>query len=221
MSTVALLKAFLGLFAMMNPIGNTGIFLGVTGDLPSGFKLRAAFKTCFAVLVILEIAIFGGMEILKLFGISIAAFQTAGGLIVLGIGMKMLGGDENSSQKTDGGSAAIATVSEREQEVSGKLIVPLAMPILGGPGSITTVVTVAAAFPTVEGKIGTAVGTAALVATMFLCFALSGLISRYLSDHAQEIILRFMGLILVAIGMDMMLGGIEASLAKSGLFHAS
>ena len=221
MSTAAFLKAFLGLFAMMNPLGNTGIFIGVTGDLPTSFKVRAAFKTCFAVLVILEIAIFGGMQILELFGISITAFQTAGGLIVLGIGMKMLGGEGNPSHDTKGGKAAHASVSDREEEVGDKLIVPLAMPILGGPGSITTVVTVAAAFPSLEGKIGTAAGTAALVATMFLCFSLSGLLSRYLNEHAQEIILRFMGLILVAIGMDMMLGGIEGSLAKSGIFHGS
>lgn len=218
MSTAAFLKAFLGLFAMMNPLGNTGIFIGVTGDLPTSFKVRAALKTCFAVLVILEIAIFGGMEILELFGISISAFQAAGGLIVLGIGTKMLAGEENASHTTKGGKAALESLDEKEDAVSDKLIVPLAMPILGGPGSITTVVTVAAAFPSLEGKIGTAAGTAALVATMFVCFSLSGVLSRYLNAHAQEILLRFMGLILVAIGMDMILGGVEASLGQSGIF---
>ena len=85
------------------------------------------------------------------------------------------------------------------------------MPILGGPGSITTVVTVAAAHSTLEGRVGTAAGTAALVLTLFICFALSGLLSRFLSTHAQQIILRFMGLILVAIGMDMIFGGLETS----------
>ena len=217
MLTAAFLKVFLGLFAMMNPIGNTGIFIGFTGDLPTAFKVRAALKTCFAVLVILEIAIFGGMEILDLFGISIQAFQAAGGLIVLGIGMKMLHGEGNPSQQTHGATAVLASAESREEEVRSRLIVPLAMPILGGPGSITTVVTVAAAFPTLEGKIGTALGTAALVGAMLLCFLLSGALSRFLSDHAQEIILRFMGLILVAIGMDMILGGAGASLVKMGL----
>ena len=221
MSIAAFLKAFLGLFAMMNPIGNTGIFIGVTGGLPTSFQVRAALKTCIAVLIILELSIFGGMAILDVFGISIQAFQTAGGLIVLGIGMKMLHGEENSSHATEGGKAALKDVAQEEEAASGKLIIPLAMPILGGPGSITTVVTVAAAFPTLEGRIGAAAGTAALVGTMLICFSLSSYISRYLNDHAQEIILRFMGLILVAIGMDMMLGGVEDSLAKSGIFHQS
>ena len=85
------------------------------------------------------------------------------------------------------------------------------MPILGGPGSIAAVVTVAAAYPTMDGRIGTALGTAALVGTLFVCFAFSGFLSRFLNHHAQEIILRFMGLILVAIGGDMILGGIETS----------
>lgn len=217
MDTAAFLKAFLGLFAMMNPIGNAGIFIGVTGDLPTSFKVRAALKTCVAVLIILEISIFGGMEILQLFGISINAFQTAGGLIVLGIGMKMMHGDENSSQNTEGGKAALENVEQKEEEVDGQLIVPLAMPILGGPGSITAVVTVAAAFPTIEGRIGAAAGTAAMVFVLFLSFAASGLLARFLNEHAQEIILRFMGLILVAIGMDMMLGGATAALKAAGI----
>ncbi len=217
MDTAAFLKAFLGLFAMMNPIGNAGIFIGVTGDLPTSFKVRAALKTCVAVLIILEISIFGGMEILQLFGISINAFQAAGGLIVLGIGMNMMHGDENSSQNTEGGKAALENVEQKEEEVDGQLVVPLAMPILGGPGSITAVVTVAAAFPTIEGRIGAAAGTAAMVFVLFLSFAASGLLARFLNEHAQEIILRFMGLILVAIGMDMMLGGATAALKAAGI----
>ena len=80
----------MGLFAMMNPIGNTGIFISTVGDLPTRFKVKAAIKTSLAVLVILEISIFGGTEGLKVFGISLSAFQAAGGLIVLLIGLHMI-----------------------------------------------------------------------------------------------------------------------------------
>ncbi|MFP6563778.1 MAG: MarC family protein [Myxococcota bacterium] len=215
MSLAAFLKVFMALFAMMNPIGNTGIFISTVGDLPAAYKVRAALKTSLAVLIILEISIFAGTAILQVFGISLAAFQTAGGLIVLLIGLGMVTGKENGSHKTEGTARSLADVAADEKAVDSKLIVPLAMPILGGPGSITTVITVAAAFPTLEGRIGTAAGTAALVATLFLCFALSGFVSRFLSDHAQEIILRFMGLILVAIGADMILGGIETSVGHA------
>ncbi len=214
------MKAFLGLFAMINPIGNAGIFIGITGDVPTSFKLRAALKTSLAVLIILELSIFGGMALLEVFGISIPAFQTAGGLIVLGIGMSMMSGGGNSSHETEGAKKAIQSVKDKEEVVDDKLIVPLAMPMLGGPGAITTVVTVAAAFPTTEGKIGAAAGTAAMVFLLGLSFALSGFLSRFMSEHAQEIIMRFMGLILVAIGMDMMLGGIETSVIKAGVFRA-
>ena len=144
MSTAAFMKAFLGLFAMINPIGNAGIFIGITGDVPTSFKLRAALKTSLAVLIILELSIFGGMALLEVFGISIPAFQTAGGLIVLGIGMSMMSGGGNSSHETEGAKKAIQSVKDKEEIVDDKLIVPLAMPMLGGPGAITTVVTVAA-----------------------------------------------------------------------------
>ncbi|MFP6638601.1 MAG: MarC family protein [Myxococcota bacterium] len=210
-STVAFLKAFMGLFAMMNPIGNTGIFISTVGDLPTSFKVKAALKTAVAVLIILEVSLFVGTAILQTFGISLSAFQAAGGLIVVLIGLKMITGGENTAHHTRGAKKSLAELQTEEKEVSDKLIVPLAMPILGGPGSIATVVTVAAAYPTLEGRIGIAAGTAALVATLFVCFAFSGLLSRFLSDHAQEIILRFMGLILVAIGGDMILGGVEQS----------
>ncbi|NRB28939.1 MAG: NAAT family transporter [Roseibacillus sp.] len=213
MSTAAFLKAFMGLFAMMNPIGNTGIFISTVGDLPTSFKIKAALKTSVAVLIILEISIFAGTALLQTFGISLAAFQAAGGLIVVLIGLKMITGGENTAHHTQGAKKSLAEIQTDERAVNDKLIVPLAMPILGGPGSIATVVTVAAAYPTLEGSIGTAVGTAALVATLFVCFAFSGLLSRFLNDHAQEIILRFMGLILVAIGGDMILGGVEHSVS--------
>lgn len=213
METAAFLKAFLGLFAMMNPIGNTGIFISMTGDLPAKFKAKAALKVTLVVLIILIGAVFGGTAILDAFGISLPAFQLAGGLIVLGIGFKMLGGGENSAHHTEAGKEQLADLKDEEAQVNDAMIVPLAMPILGGPGSITTVVTVAAAYPTVSGQIGAAAGTAALTIVMGICFALSGLIGRFITAHAQQIILRFMGLLLVAIAADMMLTGFQQSIA--------
>ncbi len=209
-----LVGAAAGLFAMMNPIGNTAIFLGVTGGLPSSYRLKAALKTCLAVLIILECSIFGAMAILDAFGVSMSAFEVAGGIIVLGIGMKMLHGSENPAHTTPAGTDALANVEAREEEVDGKLVVPLAMPILAGPGSITTVVTVAAANPGLEGRFGAALGTAILVASLFLCFAMSGTIAKLISKQGQEILLRFMGMILVAIAVGMIFHGSGNSVSR-------
>ena len=142
MEYAAFIKAFLALFAMMNPIGNTGIFISMTGDLPLAFKVKAAIKVTITVLIILIGAAFGGTAVLNAFGISLPAFQLAGGLIVLGIGFKMLHGGDNPAHQTDAGDSQIATVNGEEERVNSTLIVPLSMPILGGPGSIATVITV-------------------------------------------------------------------------------
>ncbi len=208
----AFIKAFLALFAMMNPIGNTGIFISMTGDLPAAFKAKAALKVTIVLLIILVGAVFGGTAVLSAFGISLPAFQLAGGLIVLGIGFKMLHGGENPAHRTKAGDDQINDLEQNEAAVNSTLIVPLSMPILGGPGSIATVITVAAAYPTIEGNLSVAAGTAALTLTMGLCFAMSGFIGRFLTAGAQQIILRFMGLILVAIASDMMLTGFQQSL---------
>lgn len=211
MDTVAFMKAFIGLFAMMNPIGNTGIFISMTGDLPASYKVRAAIKVTIVVMIILVGSVWGGTAILDAFGISLPAFQLAGGLIVLGIGFKMLGGGENSAHTTEAGKQQLDELVSKESEVDSTLIVPLSMPILGGPGSIATVVTVAAAYPTIAGKVGASLGTVALTLLMGICFAASGLLRRFITPHAQQIILRFMGMILVAIAADMMLTGFQQS----------
>ena len=111
MSTAALVQAFLGLFAMMNPIGNTGIFIGMTGDLPTKFKVKCAIKVSIAVAIILVVAIFGGTYILSAFGITLAAFEFAGGLIVLGIGFKMMQGSGNPAHNTSAGQKQLDSPS--------------------------------------------------------------------------------------------------------------
>lgn len=212
--TGAFIGVVFGLFAMMNPIGNTAIFLGVTEGLPPSYRLKAAIKTCLAVFIILEAAIFGAIAILDAFGVSMTAFETAGGIIVLGIGLKMLNGSENPAHSTPAGSEAIANVATLEKEVDGKLVVPLAMPILAGPGSITTVVTVAAGHHGLDGRLGTAAGTAVIVLSLFVCFAASGWIAKVLTKQAQEILLRFMGMILVAIAVGMISNGVLVGTGK-------
>lgn len=212
--TGAFIGALFGLFAMMNPIGNTAIFLGMTEGLPASFRLKAAIKTCVAVFIILEGAIFGAIAILDAFGVSMSAFETAGGIIVLGIGLKMLHGSENPAHSTPAGTDALANVEALEKEVDGKLVVPLAMPILAGPGSITTVVTVAAGHHGFDGRLGTAAGTAVIVLSLFICFAASGAIAKVLTKQAQEILLRFMGMILVAIAVGMISHGVLVGTGK-------
>lgn len=213
-STASLIAAFMGLFAMMNPIGNTGIFIGMTGELPTKFKIKCALKTAIVVFIILEGSLFGATAILGAFGISMSAFEAAGGIIVLGIGLKMLHGTENPAHTTAKGTETLAKLKADEKEVSDKMIVPLAMPILGGPGSITTVVAVAAANPTFAGRMGVAVGTALLILSLFICFSLSGWFGKYINESSQQIILRFMGMILVAIAVGMILDGTAKSFAQ-------
>ena len=109
---------------MMNPIGNTGIFIGMTGGMPSSFKIKCAIKVSIAVAIILVIAIFGGTYILNAFGITLAAFELAGGLIVLGIGFKMMQGSGNPAHNTAEGQKQIDALKAEEDEVDSKMIVP-------------------------------------------------------------------------------------------------
>lgn len=209
MSIPAFVAAFFALFAMVNPIGTAGIFMGMTDGLSSMFKARAAAVTAIAVLCILVGSIFGAAAILSLFGISMSAFQVAGGIIVAGIGMSMLHGGKNPAHSAGSGSADRNAQAQVEAAVRGQLVVPLAMPILAGPGSIATAAMLAAKFAEGERRIGVLVAATAVAVSVLVIYAAFAIFGRYVSRTAQEIIFRFMGLIIVAIAVEMVIDGAQ------------
>lgn len=225
MSVPAFIAAFFALFAMVNPVGTAGIFMGMTDGLPSAFKVRAAGITAVAVLVILLGSVFGAAAILSLFGISMSAFQVAGGIIVAGIGMKMLHGGDNPAHSATGGPGHEDSATQAETAVRGQLIVPLAMPILAGPGSIATAAMLAAKFSEGEGRVGVIAASLTVAATVLVIYSAFAIFGRYVSRTAQQVVFRFMGLIIVAIAVEMVIDGargtVTAYLQQHPWFAAS
>ncbi len=195
-----LIQAVVGLFAITNPLGNAPLFVGIVKDLSPAKKRAAAGKAALAVLVILVGSAVGGKIVLDLFGISIPAFRIAGGFLIVVMALHMLQGGEPSDVQQD---------SRSEAEIEDDLFVPFAMPLVAGPGSIATVITMAVS----EGSeglplttISAAVGVSVLL-WLLLLFSVSG--KRPLNPRAQRILTRFMGLILLAIGFQLGLHGLK------------
>ncbi|PRY25032.1 multiple antibiotic resistance protein [Aliiruegeria haliotis] len=199
-------KFFGALFAIMNPVTNLPIFLGVTdGASPSeqrAIAIRtAAYVSVFGIAVALM-----GTQLLNLFGISVDDFRVAGGLVLLLIGLNMLNGSESRSHHgTDGEKAAYpdaATVA----------FYPMTFPILVGPGTITTMILFAQQaqglgdWITYFGVFGAIVGAIAIV------FWFAGDLGKHLSGTAKAIMSRLMGMILAAISIDMIATGLKALL---------
>lgn len=191
------------MLAITNPIGNLAIFAGLTGSKSPEEKKHTALVAGAAILVILLLVTWSGELILEAFGISVPAFETAGGLIIALIGLSML------HAKT----SPIHHSPEEKEEAKTKdsvAVVPIAIPIVAGPGAITTIVVAAQKFGTVEDKVAISVVSIAISILLWVCFYFSGPVSRLLGVTGINIVTRIMGIILTAIAFQMLTEGLKA-----------
>ena len=150
------------------------------------------------------IVTWSGSLVMALFGITVDTLRTAGGLIVLLIGLHML--FNKSEHKQSQGEM------EDAQSSDSIAVVPMAIPIVAGPGTMATVLVAAEHNPAVLGKIEISVTIAVLAATCGLLFNFAQPISKWLGESGMGVVTRVMGLILAAIAMGMLAEGVKTLL---------
>src|SRR4030065_2769989 len=123
-------KYLIGFFAILNPLGAIPIYLSLMADRRPDEMHRIALKASVAVAVILTLSVWVGDALLSFFGIGIPAFRIAGGLLVLIIAIAMFGAKTSPARHTDAEQAE----AEAKNDIA---VVPLALPLLAGPGSIS------------------------------------------------------------------------------------
>ncbi|HXX31996.1 MAG TPA: MarC family protein [Myxococcaceae bacterium] len=196
------LVALSAVFFVVDPLGVVPIFLAVTaGDSPEKMRstARRASLTAFGLLTFF--ALFGTL-LFKVAGISLGAFRVAGGILLLITGLDMLRA-RPSELKTSPEEEAEAT---RKEDVA---IVPLAVPLLAGPGAIATVMVLMS-----RGK-GILVAVPVLLAVSVTCIAsylilrAASLVLRVLGQSGVSILQRVMGLILAAIAVQFVAEGVR------------
>ena len=214
-------NVFVALFALLDPIGNIPIFAAATAGATFAQRLSVnAMLTGFVVIFLLFF--FGtGLALLDFFGISLAAFRIGGGILLFMLGLEMV--RENFLQSFVDADAAsdAADVRGYARRRFQRLVVPFAMPLIIGPGAISAIIIQADRAKDL-GTAGTFAGLAAIAAAglaTFLCFALAGPINRLLGEVGMSIIVRVLGLILVALGIQFILGGLGEALP--GMFASS
>lgn len=196
-----ILKQFIALLVITNPIANLPLFISLAGDQSDQEKKKTAGTMAIAVLVIIAASIWGGLPILHFFGISVPAFSVGGGLIVLMIGLSMLHSKESGIHHSDEEHEAAL---ERESIA----VVPLAIPIFAGPGVISTGIHLAQEFNSVTDHL-ILTGIALLVSLCLWIITLNaGRVQKLLGANGLKITGRVMGMILVAIAVEMMAGGL-------------
>jgi multiple antibiotic resistance protein len=188
-------SAFVTILVVMDPLGTVPVFLSLTRDQKPSQQHRAALQaTVVAASVVYSFALFG-QEVLHLLGISVAALEVAGGLILILAALELLH-PPASGQGRIPGSANVA-------------FVPLGTPLLAGPGAIAaTMVYVRRAHGI--GEVFTVLGAlAAVLLILFLVLRFSGLLSRLLRDNGIELVSRIVGLLLAAIAVQLIATGAQ------------
>ncbi|MEO8232026.1 MAG: MarC family protein [Ignavibacteriota bacterium] len=190
---------FLGFFAMLNPIGNTPIFLSLVGDADEKIIRKVAFKSTLVAFIIITIFSLFGNLIFRMFGITLPAFQIAGGVIVFFIGYALLQGKRSAVHHSK--------LENPVESYEAMAISPLGIPLLSGPGTISTAMGFVGEKSFLYTIIVILVFGIVCVITFFM-FILSKKIADKLSPSIIQVISKIMGLILTVIAVEMLINGI-------------
>jgi multiple antibiotic resistance protein len=193
--------ALSSIFFLVDPFAALPTFLAVTAGADAQRRRSIARKASVTAFVVLSAFAVAGQYIFRMFGITLPAFEIAGGIILLLIGLDMLNAKRSPTQET-GPEAEAAAVKEDAG------IVPLGIPMLAGPGSITSVMVLvgqAQGHWSLLGAILAAIAVTALVC--YLVLGNSGRVAAVLGETGIRILVRIMGLLLVALAVQYFVNG--------------
>lgn len=197
-------KPLIALLAIVNPIGAIPFFISFTQGFGRKERQRTIRVSAFSAFVVIAVSALAGLRIIEFFGISIASFQVGGGTLLLISSLQMLNArpaETSAEDVTEGNSKADAGDSIA--------VVPLTIPLLTGPATISTMV-IYAERTRYWWQLGTLVAYGVVIGlAVYLAFAASGRIARALGQSGINIMTRLMGLILAAMAVEIMADGLH------------
>jgi multiple antibiotic resistance protein len=199
------LKFLAALLALLNPLYGIPIFLGLTQGFTPAERNRTALIATVTVTITALVSVLLGEEVLALFGIDIPSFRIAGGVIILGIALAMLKADEPPP-----GDARAASEGSARKNIA---IVPLAIPLTIGPGTIATAIVFAHQKDGFAGEIVTLVPVVLFACVLVgLGLRFAGPISEFFGPTVISVITRVMAIILAAVAIEMITVGVFAAI---------
>jgi multiple antibiotic resistance protein len=195
------LLALSSIFFLVDPFAALPTFLAITEGADPVRRRRVAGKGALTALIVLGTFAFTGEAIFRLFGITLPAFELAGGIILLLIGLDMLQAKRSATQE-----AAGDTVAAAQKEDAG--IVPLGVPMLAGPGAITSVMVLVGQVQSHWQMAAILISIALTALICYLVLGHSSLVVRVLGETGIRILVRVMGLLLVALAAQYFVNGL-------------
>lgn len=201
------ITTFVAIFAIVNPINATTFFVVLTRAYPKDLKQRVIQKAILAATLALVLFAFLGNYIFALFGTSIPAFRIAGGILLFSIAFSMMSGERSRTQLSQ---------QERQEALEREAvgIVPLGIPMLAGPGAITTVIVLMSQASSPFDPTRVAVILASILVTMAVAWIMlrnADRIFHRIGRMGAYAITRIMGLILAAIAVQFIILGVQGA----------
>ncbi len=196
------LKFFIGLVAIINPLGLLPVFVSLTSHQSSQERMKTNTTANIAVMVILWVSMFGGQVIQDVFGISIASFRIAGGSLITLIAWSMLQGklgEVKHNKEEKGESIAKESIA----------VVPLALPLMAGPGAISSTIVYSSQFHTPSQLFGLSLVVVVFSLFSWLVFRAAPLLFRVMGKTGINVVTRIMGLIMMSLGIEIMVAGLK------------
>lgn len=198
-----LLKPLIALLAIVNPIGVLPFYIHFTQGFSSEQRRRTIRVAAVSAFVVIAVSAVAGLRIIEFFGISLASFQVGGGMLLLVSSLQMLNAQPAESRPVD-----LVEGGDKADAGDSIAIVPLTIPLLTGPATISTMV-IYAEKSRHWWQIAVLVGYGVVIGlSVWLAFSLAGRIAKVLGRTGINVMTRLMGLILAALAVEVMSDGL-------------
>jgi multiple antibiotic resistance protein len=193
--------AFTSIFFLVDPFAVIPAFLSMTATDSPAQRRRSAKRAALTCFIVLSMFALVGSFIFRLFGLTLPAFEIAGGLILLLIGLEMLQAKRSGTQES-------AKETEDGEQTDDPGVLPLGIPMLAGPGAISTVMVLMGPDPDVQRSIPIFAAIAVTSLASFLVLSGADRVRKYMGETGIRIMMRLMGLILTALAVQFVLNGL-------------
>ncbi|WP_026479747.1 MarC family protein [Ahrensia sp. 13_GOM-1096m] len=196
----SILKDFITIFVVIDPIGSLPVFLYATAGVPSHLHRRFAIRAVFISAAVLMAFLIGGQFLLEALGLRLGAFQIAGGLILLLFALQMIFGDSKPSTE----------IKAAEKDHLSGAVFPLAMPSIASPGAMLGVVILTDNYRySIPEQAVTATILLIVLGLTLLLLLLASKIHKIIGATGASVVSRVMGIVLATIAVDSILAGLE------------
>jgi multiple antibiotic resistance protein len=198
-----LLKPLIALLAIVNPVGVVPFFIHFTQNFSRQERQRTIRISSFSAFVVIAVSAVAGLKVIEFFGISLASFQVGGGTLLLISSLAMLNAQPAESKPGD-----VSEATDKIDAGASIAVVPLTIPLLTGPATISTMVIYAEKTRHLW-QLGVLVGYGVVIGLItFLVFSASGRIAKVLGRTGINVMTRLMGLILAAMAVELLADGL-------------